>query len=78
MILVAIGIFFIGNDELNEYNQNSKLEKILKTLENQLDKNIDVILNLDGKEVARATYKYNQEFIDRDTKMKARRKGDIY
>lgn len=23
MILVAIGIFFIGNDELNEYNQNS-------------------------------------------------------
>lgn len=76
--VVTAGLNQNINYQPNEYNQNSKLEKILKTLENQLDKNIDVILNLDGKEVARATYKYNQEFIDRDTKMKARRKGDIY
>ena len=58
-----------------ENNLTELLNKVVELIEND-DK--DVVLNIDGREVAKATYKHNQELSERDSKMKSRRRGDIY
>lgn len=37
-----------------------------------------ITIEMDGREVARGTYEYTQEYADRKTKMTNRRKGEVY
>lgn len=41
------------------------------------DLNLTVTTELDGKEVSRGTYKYDKQFIERETKFNNRRRGDV-
>lgn len=44
---------------------------------NSQEINLTVVSELDGREVSRATYRYDLEHMERDTKLNGRRRGDL-
>ena len=44
---------------------------------NSQEINLTVVSELDGREVSRATYRYDLEHMERDTKLNSRRRGDL-
>lgn len=50
---------------------------VYKDYDRQKDMNITVVSELDGREVARGTYKYTNEYVKRQERIKNRRRGEI-
>lgn len=76
-----------GNDlKINAYGQaeitrNSEVEKLFYMMESLIEAlrlDHDIVIDLDGREIAKGTYKFMDEFSGRDTRMHNRRRGDIY
>ena len=76
-----------GNDlKINAYGQaeitrNSEVEKLFYMMESLIEAlrlDHDIVIDLDGREIAKGTYKFIDEYSERDTSLNNRRKGDIY
>lgn len=66
--------------ELEYYGKYTTVGEVVDNPESSFEKdiNITVVSELDGREISRATYKFDKEFQERDTNTRNRRMGEIY
>ena len=63
------------------YAENRESNHLIREIENLIEalkRERNITIDMDGREVAKGTYKYSKEYMDKDTKLRNRRKGDIY
>lgn len=61
-----------------EYGESNDLIREIENLIEALKRERNITIDMDAREVAKGTYKFIDEYSERDTRLNNRRKGDIY